>query len=91
MSPVSYDPVNPSSGRALKGVLPDAARVLKLIIQPWEVRTADDFDRVFAALNKQRPDGLQVLGGGLMGTNQKQIVNFALKNRLPSIYGGKQL
>jgi putative ABC transport system substrate-binding protein len=86
---VFYDPVNPSSGLALKGVLPDAARALKLTILPWEVRTAGDIDRLFAALNKQRPDGLQVLGGGLMTANQKRIVNFALKSRLPSIYGGK--
>ena len=64
----------------------DPARALKLTIQPWEVRTADEFDRVFAAVNKQRPDGLQVLGGGLIISNQKRIVNFALKSRVPSIY-----
>jgi hypothetical protein len=27
-------------------------------IQPWEVRGGDDFDRAFAAMGKQRPDGL---------------------------------
>ena len=48
----------------MKEVLPVAARALGLTIQPWEVRTADDFERVFAALNKQRPDGLYVLAGG---------------------------
>jgi hypothetical protein len=32
------------------------ARALKLTIQPWEVRAADDFDRVLAAMGKQRPD-----------------------------------
>ena len=82
---VLYDPVNPSSGIALKGVLPASARALRLTLQPWEVRTADDFGRVFAAMGKQRPDGLQVLGGGLMSANQKRIVNFALKSRLPSM------
>jgi putative ABC transport system substrate-binding protein len=61
---VLYDPVNPSSGLALKEVLPVAARLLRLTVHPWEVRTADDFDRVFATLNKERPDGLQVLGVG---------------------------
>jgi len=86
---VLYDPINPSSGLALKEVLPDSARALKLTIQPWEVRTADDFDRVFAAPNKQRPDGLQVLGGGLMSANQKRIVNFALKSRLPSMFNSR--
>jgi putative ABC transport system substrate-binding protein len=46
----------------------------------------DDFDRVFAALNKQRPDGLSVAGGRLMSDHQKRIVGFTLKNRLPSTY-----
>jgi len=39
-----------------------AARALRLTLQPWEVRAADDFERVFAALNKQRPDGLDLFG-----------------------------
>ena len=47
----------------MKEVLPVAARALGLTIRPWEVRAADDFDRVFAALSKQRPDGLYVPGG----------------------------
>ena len=46
----------------------------------------DDFDRVFAAQNKQRPDGLYVLAGRLVTSNRKQIVGFALKSRLPSAY-----
>src|SRR5205823_5788444 len=48
----------------------------------------DDFDKVFAALNKQRPDGLYPLTvGPLMRPNQKRIVGFALKTRLPSVVG----
>ena len=61
---VLYDPASPASVREVKEVLPVAARALRLTIQPWEVRAADDFDSVFAALNKQRPDGLYVLPGG---------------------------
>ena len=60
---VLYDPAIPASVREVKEVLPVAARALRLTIQPWEVRAADDFEKVFAALNKQRPDGLYVLGG----------------------------
>ena len=60
---VLYDPANPPSVLEVKEVLPVAARALGLTIQPWEVRAADDFERVFAALNKQRPDGLYVPGG----------------------------
>ena len=57
---VLYDPANPPSVHEVKEVLPAAARALRLTIQPWEVRAADDFEKVFAALNKQRPDGLYV-------------------------------
>ena len=60
---VLYDPAIPASVREVKEVLPVAARALGLTIQPWEVRDADDFERVFAALSKQRPDGLYVPGG----------------------------
>jgi hypothetical protein len=87
---VLYDPANPPSIREVKEVLPTAARALGLTLQPWEVRGTDDFDRVFAALNKQRPDGFYVTGGPLMIANEKWIVGFALKSRLPSLYSSRE-
>ena len=48
------EPAAPGSAPELKEIQ-TAARALKLTLQPWEVRTADDFDRVFAAMGKQRP------------------------------------
>ena len=61
-----------------------------MTIQPWEVRAADDFDKIFAALNKQRPDGLYMpLAGPLIRANEKRIAAFALKSRLPSMYGSR--
>jgi putative tryptophan/tyrosine transport system substrate-binding protein len=81
-----YDPALPSNVLQVKEVLPVAARALKLTIQPWEIRGTDDFERVFAATKKERPDGLYVSGGPLMNTNQKRIADFALKSRLPSVY-----
>ena len=83
---VFYDPAATGSALELKDELPVAARALGLTIQPWEVRAADGFEKVFAALNKHRPDGLYVLGGTLMGANRKRIAGFALKSRLPSVY-----
>jgi ABC-type uncharacterized transport system substrate-binding protein len=83
---VLYDPTGPSSVREVKEVLPVAARALRLTIQPWEVRAADGFEKVFAELNKERPDGLYVLGGPLMNSYQKRIVGLALKSRLPAMY-----
>ena len=83
---VLYDSANPSSVLAVKENLPAAARALRLTVRSWEVRAEDGFERVFAALSKQRPDGLYVLGGQLMNANQKRTIGFALKSRLPSMY-----
>ena len=87
---VLYDPAFRPSVIEVKEVLPAAARALELTIQPWEVRGTDDFERVFAALSKQRPDGLYHGGGPLMATNGKRIAGFALKSRLPSTYVNRE-
>jgi putative tryptophan/tyrosine transport system substrate-binding protein len=88
---VLYDPANPPSLHEVKELLPADARALKLTIQPWEIRAVDDFEKVFAALNKQRPDGLYPLGAGpVMRSNQKRIAGFALKSRLPSVSSSEE-
>jgi putative ABC transport system substrate-binding protein len=87
---VLYDPAIPGPSREVKEDLPAAARALKLTIEPWEIRALDDLEKVFAALNKQRPDGLYPFTAGpVMRPNRKRIVGFALKSRLPSVYANK--
>ena len=86
---VLYDPAIGGSVREVKEDLPVAARALRLTLQPWEIRAADDFEKVFAALSRQRPDGLYVSGGPLINNNQKRIAGFALKSRLPSMKSNK--
>ena len=87
---VLYDPAIPGTTREVKEDLPVAARALRLTIQPWEVRSADGFERVFAALSKQRPEGLYVPPGPLMAANENRIAGFALKSRLPSVYSNSE-
>ena len=87
---VLYDPTSVGA-LEVKEVLPVAARALGLIIQPWEVRDADGFERIFAALNKQRPDGLYAHPTGpLIFANQKRLAGFALKSGLPSVYYNRE-
>ena len=86
---VLYDPASSSPVHEVKEVLPVAARALGLTVQPREIRAADDFERVFAAMRKERPDGLFVTGGPLMNNNYKRTVGFALKSRLPSTYNNR--
>jgi putative ABC transport system substrate-binding protein len=84
---VLHDPTAPGSAFEVKEQLPVAARALGLTVRAWGVQGADGFEKVFAALSKKRPDGLYVfVGGALMRANQKRIVGFALKSRVPSMY-----
>ena len=83
---VLYDPSARNHVLLLKEVQ-TAASPLGLIVRSWEVRGAGDFEKVFAALSKERPDGLYVPPGPIHTTHRDQIVNFALKRRLPSMWG----
>jgi putative tryptophan/tyrosine transport system substrate-binding protein len=87
---ILYEPASPSNVREVKEALPAAARGLKLTLQPWEVRNADGFEKVFAGLRKERPDGLYLPVNPLFNANEKRIVGFTLKSRLPSMYGRRE-
>jgi ABC-type uncharacterized transport system substrate-binding protein len=86
---VIYQPATSANVVEVKEDLPSAAVALKLAVQAWEVRAADGFEQVFAALSKERPDGVYVAGGPLLNAHQKRIVAFALKSRLPSTYDSR--
>jgi putative ABC transport system substrate-binding protein len=86
---ILYDPAAPVSALEMKEDLPVAARALRLTIKPWEIRDTGSFERVFAALSKERPDGLYVGSGRLTIENRKKIVRFTLKSRLPSVYNDR--
>src|SRR5262245_46615264 len=82
---VLYDPAVAGAAREVKEDIPVAARALKLAAQPWGIGSVDDFEKIFAALNKERQHGLYATGGGsLIRSNIKRISDFALKSRLPS-------
>src|SRR5262249_57907478 len=70
---VLYDPATQPSLYEVKELLPADARALELTIQPWEIRAVDNLDKVFAALNNQRPEGLySVTADGQSRPNQKR-------------------
>ena len=87
---VLYDPAVQRAVLEVKEVLPVAARALGLIVKSWEVRAADGLERIFAALGKERPDGLYVARSPLIRANEKRIAGFALKSRLPSVYDSRE-
>ena len=67
-----------------------AARSLHLQLQSVEVSRADDLDRAFSAVTTARAEALVVPAPNpLAYANPGQIVRFAQRNRLPSMYGIK--
>ncbi|HEY7321187.1 MAG TPA: ABC transporter substrate-binding protein [Candidatus Binatia bacterium] len=85
---ILYDPDAQGTAQEIKEGLPITARAMGLTIKSSEIRNADDLEEVFGALNKARPDGLFVPGGGReIRANVRRIAGFALKNRLPAMYG----
>jgi putative tryptophan/tyrosine transport system substrate-binding protein len=67
------------------------ARALGLSLQSIEVVRAEDLDRAFPAITEQRAQALTVAGPSpVTFSNRAKIATFAQKNRVPSIYGGRE-
>jgi putative ABC transport system substrate-binding protein len=68
-----------------------AAGSLRVQLQSVEVVRAEDFDRAFSAITKERAQALIVPGANpLAFANRDRIANFAQRNRLPSMYGQRE-
>ncbi len=65
----------------------DAARTLALTLFSEDVRASDDFDIAFTAIAREQADAVIALPNSLNGAHTKRIVDFATKNRLPTMFG----
>ena len=65
-----------------------AARSLGIQLQPQTVRTANELDGAFSAIQKLRTDALLVIASPMLNDapQRNQIVSFAAKRRLPAMY-----
>jgi putative ABC transport system substrate-binding protein len=67
------------------------ARSLRLQLQSVEVVRAEDFDRAFSAITKERAQALIMPAANPVGfANRGRIATFAEKNRLPSMYAQRE-
>jgi putative ABC transport system substrate-binding protein len=68
-----------------------AARSLKLEFQSLEIRGPEpDVDGAFQAAVKERANALIVVRNTTVDRHSKRIVDFAVKNRLPSVWEGSE-
>jgi putative ABC transport system substrate-binding protein len=70
----------------------NAARALHLQLQSVEVGRADELDRAFAAMTAGRAEALIVPGvNPVVVANRSDVVRLAQRNRLPAMYGVRDL
>jgi putative ABC transport system substrate-binding protein len=86
---VLWNAANPANGLAWKET-EGAARSLGVALQSQEVRGPKDFEDAFAAIAEQHPDILLVLQDALTLEHRKEIIGFALREQIPSMYVGKE-
>jgi putative tryptophan/tyrosine transport system substrate-binding protein len=65
----------------------NAARQLKLDVQSLEVRTPDDVNTALEAAMREKANALITVEDPLTVNYRKQIADFAVKNRLPTMSG----
>jgi putative ABC transport system substrate-binding protein len=82
-------PANPSHALELREV-EAAARPLRLQLHRLEVRSPEEFDSVFAAMVRERPDGLLVLVDSMFGMHRTRLADLAAKHRLPTMHGVRE-
>ena len=81
---VIFDPATPSHGPSLKAA--EAAK-LGMRIQPVPVRSATEYESAFSSIVRERADGLLVLATPLFISGAKQLADFAIALKLPSLFG----
>jgi len=86
---VLWNAANPANALAWKET-EGAGRALGVALQSVEVRDSKDFEGAFAAIAEQHADILLVLQDALTLDYRKEIIGFTLKERLPSMFVGKE-
>ncbi|HEX9661773.1 MAG TPA: ABC transporter substrate-binding protein, partial [Candidatus Binatia bacterium] len=63
-----------------------AAKALGIKLLSLPVRSLDDFESAFAQAKREGAQALITNSGPLINTQQRRVLDFAAKNRLPAIY-----
>ena len=83
------NPTTPPEARVLE-TLPGAARTLGLTLRSIEVRESKGLESALAAVARERADAFLVLEGSVALAHRPQIIGFAAKERLPTMYGVRE-
>jgi putative tryptophan/tyrosine transport system substrate-binding protein len=82
---VLWNPDNPGKRLDLEELVRAAGQV-RVTLQPLEVRTAADFGPAFGAIRQTPPDALITLVETVTWLQRQEIIDVALKQRLPTAF-----
>ena len=85
---VVWNPDNPGKTSSFKET-EVAAQALRLQLQSLEVRGPNDVEPAFQAAKKERAGALIVLRDVVVSSQITRILELALKNQMPAIYGDR--
>ena len=80
-----FDPVNASNVVEIEQLRGPAAG-LGITVHIADAKNADEIERAFSILSKDRVEGLSTASGGVNNFNRRRIIEMAAKNRLPAVY-----
>jgi putative ABC transport system substrate-binding protein len=86
---VLWNSANPANSLAWRET-ESAGRKLGVKLRSQEVRSPKDFEGAFAEMSEHRPDVLLVVQDALTLEYRKEIIDFTLHNKLPSMFVGKE-
>jgi putative tryptophan/tyrosine transport system substrate-binding protein len=86
---VLWNSANPANSLAFRET-ESAGQKLGVKLVSQEVRSPGDFESAFAAMAEQHPDVLLVVQDALTLEYRKEIIDFTLRNKLPSMFVGKE-
>jgi putative ABC transport system substrate-binding protein len=69
----------------------EAAKRLSITVRPHEVRNISDFEPTFSSIKNEADDGMLVFTDGLTYARRQDFIDFAARERLPTIYGSREL
>jgi putative tryptophan/tyrosine transport system substrate-binding protein len=86
---ILWNPTTPSHPPALKAVKTGGEKLgVRLLVVP--AQTAEDFDRAFSTLTRERVDGFLVVASPLARTQRLHLAELELSHRLPGMFGSRE-
>jgi len=68
-----------------------AAKALSMRLRVLLLRSPEDLRDAFAQIKTEKPQGLVAPASGLLYAHRRDVIEFAAKNRLPTVYGFRDL